>query len=212
MRETTTATAERDTADQITTEPDDTAASVDDAEPESLPAQDLTDDTKTTAPRWRRWLPQRVDALLLLMVVVSTVFAAIFGWKLHTHNDIDAAGAQALAAAQQYAVTLTSIDSDHIDTGYAAAMNGATGGFKDMYTKSADQLKPLLIQAKSVSKGRVVAASVQSASKNQVVVMLFVDAEITNVTNPTPRVDRNRILMTMDRVGDRWLASKVDLP
>jgi Mce-associated membrane protein len=25
-------------------------------------------------------------------------------------------------------------------------------------------------------------------------------------------VDRNRILMTMDRVGGRWLASQVDLP
>ncbi|WP_280388004.1 hypothetical protein [Nocardia wallacei] len=161
---------------------------------------------------WRRWLPRPVTAVLGVLVVVAVVVAVVLGWKLENRNERNDAGQAALAAAQNYAVALTSIDSSRLDPDITTVLDGATGEFKDMYSKSADQLKPMLLQAKSVSKGRVVAASVQSASADRAVVMLFVDAEITNVTNPQPRIDRNRILMTMDRVGDRWLASKVELP
>ncbi|MQY18844.1 hypothetical protein [Nocardia macrotermitis] len=162
--------------------------------------------------RWRSLIPRPLTAVLLLLLVAAIVLAAVFGWKLKARNDDAASGQAALAAAKDYAVALTSIDSTHIDGDFSTVLNGATGEFKDMYSQSATQLKPLLLQAKSVSKGHVVAASVQSASSDHAVVLLFVDAEITNVTNPTPRVDRNRILMTMDRVGGHWLASKVDLP
>ncbi|WP_433526946.1 hypothetical protein ACQPZ2_20080 [Nocardia pseudovaccinii] len=170
------------------------------------------EDTGKSGRSWRRWLPRPLTGILLLLVVVSVILAAVFGWKLETRNDREAAGTEALTAAQDYATALTSIDSSHIDADFATVLNGATGEFKSMYSKSADQLKPMLLQAKSVSKGHVVVASVQSASENHAVIMLFVDAEITNVTNPTPRIDRNRILMTMDRVDGRWLTSKVELP
>ncbi|WP_051183404.1 hypothetical protein [Nocardia vinacea] len=173
---------------------------------------DAAEGTGKSGRSWRRLQPRPLTGILLLLVVVSVILAAVFGWKLETRNDRQAAGTAALAAAQDFATALTSIDSSHIDSDFATVLNGATGEFKSMYSKSADQLKPMLLQAKSVSKGHVVAASVQSASENQAVIMLFVDAEITNVTNPTPRVDRNRILMTMDRVDGRWLTSKVELP
>ncbi|WP_330252841.1 hypothetical protein OG874_43515 [Nocardia sp. NBC_00565] len=173
---------------------------------------DAAEDAGKSGRSWRRWLPRPLTGILMLLVVVSVVLAAVFGWKLETRNDRQAAGMAALAAARDYAVALTSIDSSHIDSDIATVLTGATGEFKTMYSQSAEQLKPMLVQAKSVSKGHVVAASVQSASDNQAVIMLFVDLEITNVTNPTPRVDRNRVLMTMDRVDGHWLASKVELP
>lgn len=167
------------------------------------------------SPRLRLGRPRPRDlvaGVLVLLLIATTTLSVVFGWKLKNRNDVDDAAGQALDAARHYAVTLTSIDADHIDADLAAVRAGATGDFKDMYTDSANRLKPLLVQAKSVSKGQVVAASVQSASKNHVVVMLFVDAAITNVTSPEPRIDRNRIIMTMDKVDGRWLADKVDLP
>lgn len=170
--------------------------------------------TPWTAPRTRR-VPWRAAAAALgvaLLLLGCVVLATVFGWKLKDRGAVDTASGQALAAARQYAVTLTSIDADHFDQDLAAVTNGATGGFKQMYTQSAQQLKPLLLQAKSDSKGQVVDAAVESASTKEVVVMLFVDSTITNTSNPTPRVDRNRIVMTMDNVDGRWLASKVDLP
>jgi Mce-associated membrane protein len=159
-----------------------------------------------------RLLPSPVVGLLSVLLIIAIVMAGVLGWILTNRYRLDTAQQEALAAAQQYAVTLTSIDADHIDQDLAAVTAGATGDFKKTYAQSAYNLKPLLVQAKSASKGQVLDAAVQSASSNEVVVMLFVDAAITNVTNPTPRVDRNRILMTMDKVSGRWLASKVDLP
>ena len=48
-------------------------------------------------------------------------------------------------------------------------------------------------------------------SPDKVEVLLFVDQSITNANNPSPRIDRNRIDMTMEKVGDRWLASRVEI-
>lgn len=160
------------------------------------------------AHRIRRRLPIATMAVLLS---VTTAAALLFGWKLEERNDLEHAREQAVAAARDYAVILTSIDSGHADQDFAAVRNGATGDFARMYAESAEKLKPLLVQAKSVSKGHVVAAGVQSASIDRVVVVLFVDAEIVNTSSPEPRVDRNRVTMTMDRVGGKWLAGTVDL-
>lgn len=161
---------------------------------------------------WRRRLPRPVTTVLIVLLVMAIAGCVVFGSKFRTLHNREDAGRAALAAAKDYAVALTSIDFAHLDADTATVLNGATGEFEVMYRQSADQLKPVLLQAKSVSKGRVVAASVQSESESRAVIMLFVDAEITNVTNPQPRVDRNRLLITMDRVGGRWLASKVELP
>jgi Mce-associated membrane protein len=42
-------------------------------------------------------------------------------------------------------------------------------------------------------------------------VLLFVDQSITNAVNPEPRIDRNRVEMTMELVDNRWLASKLEI-
>lgn len=204
-----------DTTSVVTVEKDaaTTTSEATEAEPEVAAADDVVSESDgAPGNSWRRRLPRPLTAVLIVLLVVAVVFAVVFGWKLENRNDRSDAGRAALTAAQNYAVALTSIDSSHLDPDFATVLNGATGEFKDMYSKSADQLKPMLLQAKSVSKGHVVAASVQSASESEAVIMLFVDAEITNVTNPQPRIDRNRILMTMQKVDNHWLASKVELP
>lgn len=109
-------------------------------------------------------------------------------------------------------MTLTSIDSGSIDQNFTDVLGGATGEFKDMYSRSSSQLKQMLVDNKATSKGVVIDAGVKSATADRVVVMLFVDQSITNSASPEPRVDRSRVLMTMDKVDGRWLASKVDLP
>ncbi|WP_148306931.1 hypothetical protein [Nocardia nova] len=159
----------------------------------------------------RRLLRKVTVGALVLLLVVSSGAAITFGWKLKHRDDLARASEAALDAARTYAVALTSIDAAHTDQDFTAVRGGATGDFARMYDESAQKLKPLLVQAKSVSKGRVVGAGVQSASTDRVVVVLFVDAEITNVTSPTPRVDRNRITITMDHIDGKWLASAVDL-
>ncbi|WP_280270558.1 hypothetical protein [Nocardia wallacei] len=171
---------------------------------------DEAPDTGTPSPSPRRSLRAAV-AVVAVVVIGLSVCAGVFGWKLKERNEIDAAGRAASATAQNYAVTLTSIDSRHIDQNFTDVLNGATGEFKDMYSKSSEQLKQLLIDNKAVSKGKVVGVAIRSASTERVEVMLFVDQEVTNAASPDPRLDRSRIVMTMQRAGDRWLAGKVEM-
>ncbi len=54
-------------------------------------------------------------------------------------------------------------------------------------------------------------AAVRSASTDEVVVLLFVDQTITNATVPAPRLDRNRVVMTLTPHDGRWLVGSLEL-
>ncbi|MGW6421510.1 hypothetical protein ACWF82_02450 [Nocardia sp. NPDC055053] len=147
-----------------------------------------------------------------LVAVVALAAAAILGWQLRQERAVDAAADAALAAARAYAVTLTSVDSGRLDSDFAAVLDGSTGEFRDMYTRSSGQLRELLQENKATGKGTVLEAAVKSATETEVEVLLFIDQTVTNAASADPRVDRSRVLMTMRLVDGRWLASRVYLP
>jgi Mce-associated membrane protein len=159
----------------------------------------------------RRLLRRVAAAATALVFVAALMVAAYLGWQLKQRNDTAAAGRAALAVAQSYAVTLTSVDTNNIDQNFNQVLNGATGEFKDMYSQSAAQLRQVLIDNKAMSKGTVVDAAIKSATKTKVEVLLFIDQSISNVVNPQPRIDRSRVAMTMELIDNHWLASKVDI-
>jgi Mce-associated membrane protein len=151
-------------------------------------------------------------ALAVTAYVCAFGAAAALGWQLWCEHSLSAAGEAAKEAAITYAQVLTSIDSDHVDQNFADVLNGSTGDFKDMYTKASVQLRQLLIDDKATAHGVVVESAIQTETTDKVVVLLMVDQTVTNAARPDSRVDRNRMKMTMEKVDDRWLASKVELP
>ena len=172
---------------------------------------DEASDVNATASRGRR----RLRRLAVLGATVACAAAlgssGYLGWQLKQRDDTSAAAAAALAVARTYAVTLTSVDSKDIDENFNQVLGGATGEFKDMYSQSAAQLRQILIDNKAVSKGIVVDAAVKSATRTKVDVLLFVDQSISNAVVNGPRIDRNRIEMTMELIDNHWLASHVDI-
>lgn len=175
-------------------------------------------DTPTSGNRWKqlfrfgRMARRAALPAVAVLAIAASVLAAILGWKLQEHNDTDAAAQAGLAAARTYAVTLTSVDSNNLDRDFTAVLDGSTGEFKDMYTRSSGQLRQLLLENKAIGKGTVVDAAVKSASETKVEVLLFIDQTVTNTTSPDPRIDRSRVEMTLELVNGRWLASRVYLP
>ncbi len=146
------------------------------------------------------------------LIVVLVVAAGYLTWdRFHEHQK-EIAEAQALDAARKYAVALTTIDARAVDQTVAAILDGSTGEFKALYGKSRNQLRRLLVDNQAVGRGHVVEAAVKSASANKVEVLLFVDQSITNRALPKPQIDRSRLRMTLEKVGDRWLVSRVELP
>jgi len=153
----------------------------------------------------------------LTAVVCAVLFAVLIGalgflgWRQYEAYRVSAASVAALRAAQDYAVVLTTLDAKNIDDNYRKSLDGATGEFKDAYSQGSTQLRQVLIDNKAAGTGVVIASAVKSATPDKVEVLLFVDQSITNAQNPSPRIDRNRIDMTMEKVGDRWLASRVEI-
>lgn len=164
--------------------------------------------TALRGPRARRW---SVGAL----AAVAVAALALCGWlgrEWKVAHDTDQAAAAAQSVARDYAVTLTSVSADSIDDDFRAVLNGATGEFKSMYTKSSGQLRQLLVDNKAQAQGKVIASGVTSATPGEVKVVLFIDQSVRNASTPEPRIDRSRVSMTMTKIDGRWLASEVELP
>ncbi|MFI6865504.1 DUF3329 domain-containing protein [Nocardia sp. NPDC050406] len=153
-----------------------------------------------------------VPALVAVLLVGLAAATGILGWEYKQQRDLEAASSAALRAATDYAVTLTSVDTNNLDANFTAVLAGSTGEFRDVYTKSSTQLRQLLIDHKASGHGVVLQAAVKSASEDEVVVLLFVDQTVSNTEMPDPRIDHSRIVMTMQNVDGQWKAAKVDIP
>ncbi|MEB3051128.1 Mce protein [Mycolicibacter sp. MYC123] len=188
---------------------EDTVAAV---EPESEPVAEESIEVSTdeARPARSRRLPRRWIAAAVL--ALGLIGAGYEGWLLYDHHQRTVAAAQALDAAERYTLRLTGVDPASIDKNFAEVIDGATGEFKDMYSASAEQLRQLLIENKATAHGTVIDSAVKSATKNKVEVLLFVDQSVSNKASPQAKIDRSRIVMTMEKVNGRWLAAKVDMP
>ena len=157
---------------------------------------------------WRQYLRR---SILPLLLIASLAVSGFLGWQQWQEHQVKLAGQQAQQAAIAYAQVLTSIDSNKVDENFRQVLDGATGEFKDMYTQSSVQLRQLLIDNKASAHGVVIDSAIQSESTNKVVVLVFIDQTVANSAAPDPRIDRSRIMMTMEKVDGRWRASKVQL-
>lgn len=163
-------------------------------------------------PRPRQRRPRLTIATLVLLVIALAGVSGYLGWQQRNSRELQAASDAALRAANGYAVTLTSVDSNSLDANFSAVLDGATGEFADMYRQSSTQLRQLLVDHQATGHGVVVDSAVRSATTDQVVVLLFVDQTVTNTDVPDPRVDRSRMVLTMQKVDGQWKATKVELP
>lgn len=143
-----TDTAAEDTA---TSDGDATEGPADAASEPGSAADGENDDAEPATPgrRRRRFL---VGALAAL-AVAGFATSGYLGWQLWHNRQVEQAAAQAQTAAVAYAQVLTSIDSNNVDENFAQVLDGSTGEFKDMYTKSSTQLRQLLIDNEASARG-----------------------------------------------------------
>ncbi|MGB0963762.1 MAG: Mce protein [Mycobacterium sp.] len=160
----------------------------------------------------RRQRPSPIQWIAAVVLVAVLAFAGYAGWQLYQHHQVDVAAEQALDAAEEFALTLTTINPNAVDANIAEVLDGSTGEFNDLYQKSSAQLRQVLIDNEAAAQGVVIDSAVKSATKDRVEVVLFIDQVVSNATAPEPQLDRSRVVMTMEKVGDRWLAAEVDLP
>lgn len=183
----------------------DAGGNVDSKDAQEFESSDIDAVPPKRSRRFLRW------ATILVMFAVLAA-PGYEGWLLWRHHQKETAAAQALDAAVNYTVILTNVDPNAIDKNFTEVLGGSTGEFKDLYAKSSDQLRQLLLDNKAAAHGRVIDAAVESSDNVKAVVLLFVDQSVSNAATSEPQIDRSRIRMTMENVEGRWLASKVELP
>ncbi|MBT2408015.1 MULTISPECIES: hypothetical protein [unclassified Streptomyces] len=179
------------------------------------PAAPEPADTMPAKPARSR--PRRLTALLGIVVLLALTATATLAWKHREAERTTEARAAALTAARKAAPVILSYDYRHLDRDFAAARGHLTGPFLDQYSKTTETVvAPTAKTYSGVVKAAIAtgdaapAASVISASPNKAVVLLFMNQLTTSTQIATPRLDLNRVRMTLVRTPQGWKVSAVD--
>ncbi|MEU2051934.1 hypothetical protein [Streptomyces bungoensis] len=160
-----------------------------------------------------------LTAVLGVVLVAALVAAAVLGWQYRQGRQAEQARGEALAAARKAAPVVLSYDYRHLDRDFSRARALLTGHFRDQYGKTTKAVvAPTATRYHGVVKATVAtpadggapAASVVSAAPDRAVVLLFVDQVTRSTQVPQPRLDLNRVRMTLTRTSDGWKVSGVD--
>lgn len=197
------------------TEPAD-AESAEPAEPESTepdatepdatePAADAPDAPAPRNPRRGRVLALVVLPVLALLLGAAAGYAK---YEIVRADATDAAGVEAMAAAQNIVANLLTYQPITAEDQLRSALSSTTGAFHDSYAQQInDNIIPTAKKLNVYATTVVHAASVVSASPDRVVTLLFANQTVA-VGQDAPTVTLSRFQATLERHDDRWLISE----
>jgi Mce-associated membrane protein len=131
--------------------------------------------------------------------------------RLRHQHQLAAARRQAVVTATNYAVDLTTYDFTHLDAEFNKVLAESTGSFRSEYTAASASLRDLIAKFKATASGKVLETAVVTSDTGHAQILLFVDQTVTNSNSTTPRVDRSRMKMGLEKQGGKWLISSLDL-
>ncbi|MGW1586232.1 hypothetical protein [Streptomyces sp. NPDC002386] len=182
------------------------------------PVESFDERPEEAAPP-RRAAPRALPAVLGVVLVAALAAAAVLGWQYRQGRQAEQARGEALAAARNAAPVVLSYDYRHLDRDFSRARTLLTGHFRDQYGKTTKAVvAPTATKYHGVVKATVAtpadggapAASVVSATPDRAVVLLFVNQVTRSTQVSKPRLDLNRVRMTLTRTSDGWRVSGVD--
>jgi Mce-associated membrane protein len=164
------------------------------------------------------WIPALVLGLAVLVLAVVLVIAShgVYWAKA------DASGSsrterqeEVLAATKKCFAQINSYDYRHLDGLVSRDLTCTTGTFStDLKRALTTQILKLAPKLKAVQTAQVNRAGISAVNRagNQVVALIYGQLAQSNSTTAqkTPRLDVVGAVVTVDKVGDRWLISKVD--
>jgi Mce-associated membrane protein len=168
--------------------------------------------------RRRRFPPRRGGSrrhlavgVLVAVLCAALTAAGMFGYRWYEDRALDGARQQALAAAKQTTVNFVSVSASSVDRDLQRIVDGATGEFKDQFTRGQSQVRAAIVENKVESRGSVLRAGLVSGDRRAAVVLVAVDATVKNVHAPDGRPSHYRIQVDVTRDADsgKWLVSRL---
>ncbi|WP_106397318.1 hypothetical protein [Actinocorallia populi] len=173
--------------------------------------------SKAGKPKKKALRPARVrrDAPLWSVIVMAVaviglaagtfVLRAGSGETL-TRDEVDKAVRTAAATAQH----ISSWDYRTIESDTKQVLGETTGDFREAYEKSAVKLLESAPEQEAVTVGLTSKAGVESVSKGQVKVLVFLNQQTTR-KDADAHIEQHRLLLTMVEKDGEWLVSKLDI-
>lgn len=148
-------------------------------------------------------------SVLALLLAVGVGYLAV---DLSSRNAADRAEVTGRDAAVAHVERILSYDHQSFDEGTAEAERLMTEGFAKEYGDTVALVREDAVERESVVTAEVVAASVVSATEDRVEALLFVNQTTEAADLEEPRVDLNRVVVTLVPSGetDRWLVEDLD--
>jgi Mce-associated membrane protein len=159
---------------------------------------------RTLSFRHRDSSPVRVGRSGPAAIIVATASIALagFAWYGHAQTERrDATVTACLAAATPAAQAIFSYDYRTFDAGVANAQSFVTGGFVNDYATTTTNLKATAVRAQAVVQSQVSAVGVVDASPAGIDALVYLNQYRRNVNITGEKVDQNRVVLTMVRVG-----------
>ena len=161
-------------------------------------------------------LASAVLALALIVAVIAAVHESSRASDAQRAESaaarIDALRASALKAATTVATSFGTYDYQTLGADFARTRAYLTPGFASDFSKITASLGALITQDKGQVVGTVLGTGLESLTGTTAVVLVFLDQKVTTAQSSTPRLDHNRVELTLALQPDKtWLVSKLAL-
>ncbi|MFU8854634.1 hypothetical protein ACNAW0_27220 [Micromonospora sp. SL1-18] len=182
-----------------------------DADAEGDSKGDGKDDSPTVAKPATPGRGRALTALLVVLLAAALAGAGSYGHRWYVDRATDQAQREAVAAARQAAVNFVSVSAASVDRDLQRVTAGATGDFKDEFTRGQAQVRAAVVENKVQSQGSVLRAALVSGDRRHAVVLVAVDAIVKNVKAPDGHSSHYRIQLDLvrDRDSGDWLVFKL---
>jgi len=147
-----------------------------------------------------------------MCALIAAITIGYFQLKQRQDNSRDAGlSVSAIQMATQVVTDLTSVNSKTVTTDMNRLLAETTGAFRDQFTQQEKLYSQLLNDSQVSSTGTVVQAGVESIQPGKATVLIAAVAEAKNNAAPDGQHRVYRMRVSLERDGDRWLASNMEL-
>jgi len=169
-----------------------------------------TDTPPVPAAPTKSSLPTPLLAGAGVVIAALLVGVGVLGWGYLDDRAAEQARTDAVQAATAQAAAMLSYNFDDVDQQLAAAGDGLTGDFRAEYDKLVKEtIAPGAKEKKITVEASVQAGAIESASKNDAVVLLYVNQITRSEEMPDAATTGSRVRMEMHKEGDRWLTGRL---
>ncbi|MFM1724396.1 h domain protein [Rhodococcus sp. PAM 2766] len=169
-----------------------------------------TDTPPVLAAPTKSSLPTPLLAVAGVVIAALLVGVGVLGWGYLDDRAAEQARTDAVQAATAQAAAMLSYNFNDVDQQLAAAGDGLTGDFRAEYdTLVKETIAPGAKEKKITVEASVQAGAIESASKNDAVVLLYVNQITRSEEMPDAATTGSRVRMEMHKEGDRWLTGRL---